>query len=109
MLPAAKSTWCARTTTHVGDLGAFSRCTAAATASYTDGLIEDRSLRLDLEQGITVLRRAVHRTDAPLDDLCDALMSARPADSADDTTLLVTRLTRLQPVTATGSEAQTVD
>ncbi|MEU1202761.1 SpoIIE family protein phosphatase [Streptomyces sp. NPDC005813] len=76
---------------------------------YTDGLIEDRSLRLDLEQGIAVLRRAIHRADAPLDDLCDALMSARPADSPDDATLLVTRLTRLQPVTATGCETQAVD
>ncbi|MDF3142274.1 MULTISPECIES: SpoIIE family protein phosphatase [unclassified Streptomyces] len=66
---------------------------------YTDGMIEDRSTFLDLEQGIGLLRRAVHRTETSLDEVCDALLTARPTNSADDATLFVTRLTRIQPVT----------
>ncbi|MFC5220305.1 SpoIIE family protein phosphatase [Streptomyces coerulescens] len=62
---------------------------------YTDGMIEDRSSFLDLDQGIAMLRRAVHNTETPLDEICDALIAVRPADSADDATVLVTRLTRL--------------
>ncbi|GAB7110658.1 SpoIIE family protein phosphatase [Streptomyces phaeofaciens JCM 4814] len=65
---------------------------------YTDGMIEDRSTILDLDQGITMLRRAVHHTETPLDEVCDALMAVRPANSADDATLFVTRLTRVPPM-----------
>jgi serine phosphatase RsbU (regulator of sigma subunit) len=64
---------------------------------YTDGMIEDRGTSLDIEQGIAMLRRAVHTTEASLDEVCDALMAVRPANSVDDATLLVTRLTRVQP------------
>ncbi|BAC68477.1 SpoIIE family protein phosphatase [Streptomyces avermitilis] len=72
---------------------------------YTDGMIEDRSTFLDLEQGIAMLRRAVHNTEASLDEVCDALMAARPTNSADDATLFVTRLTRIQPVTVANRDA----
>lgn len=64
---------------------------------YTDGMIEDRGTSLDIEQGIAMLRRAVHTTEASLDEVCDALMTVRPANSVDDATLLVTRLTRVRP------------
>ncbi|MEV7891553.1 SpoIIE family protein phosphatase [Streptomyces sp. NPDC002817] len=66
---------------------------------YTDGMIEDRHTHLDLDQGIAMLRRAVHHTEMPLDDVCDALMAVRPANSTDDATLFVTRLARIQPTT----------
>lgn len=74
---------------------------------YTDGMIEDPSTFLDLDQGIAMLRRAVHNTETPLDEICDALIAVRPADSADDATVLVTRLTRLRrtPVTEPGAVA----
>lgn len=62
---------------------------------YTDGMIEDRNAVLDLDQGITLLSRAVRDPDAPLDEVCDALMAARPAGSADDAAFLVTRLGQL--------------
>lgn len=68
---------------------------------YTDGMIEDPSTFLDLDQGIAMLRRAVHNTETPLDEICDALIAVRPADSADDATVLVTRLTRLRPTPVT--------
>jgi serine phosphatase RsbU (regulator of sigma subunit) len=45
---------------------------------YTDGMVEDRSTVLDLEQGITMLSRAVHNADGSLDKVCDAFMAARP-------------------------------
>ncbi|MEE1836152.1 SpoIIE family protein phosphatase [Streptomyces sp. SP17KL33] len=60
---------------------------------YTDGMIEDRHSLVDLDQGISMLRRAVHHTEMPLDEVCDALMAVRPANSADDATLFVARLT----------------
>ncbi|MFF0033406.1 PP2C family protein-serine/threonine phosphatase [Streptomyces avermitilis] len=72
---------------------------------YTDGMIEDRSTFLDLEQGIAMLRRAVHNTEASLDEVCVALMAARPANSADDATLFVTRRTRIQSVTVANRDA----
>jgi serine phosphatase RsbU (regulator of sigma subunit) len=62
---------------------------------YTDGMIEDRSAALDLDQGIAVLSKAVRDPKAPLDEVCDALMAARPASSVDDAALLVTRLARI--------------
>ncbi|MFJ2581349.1 PP2C family protein-serine/threonine phosphatase [Kitasatospora aureofaciens] len=62
---------------------------------YTDGMIEDRSAVLDLDQGIAILGRAVRDPGAPLDEVCDALMAARPAGSADDAALLVARLGRV--------------
>ncbi|MFS8198014.1 SpoIIE family protein phosphatase [Streptomyces sp. CWNU-52B] len=62
---------------------------------YTDGMVEDRSAVLDLDQGIAVLSKAVREPGASLDEVCDALMAARPAGSADDAALLVTRLARL--------------
>ncbi|MFE5813143.1 SpoIIE family protein phosphatase [Streptomyces sp. NPDC056479] len=68
---------------------------------YTDGVIEDRSTLLDLDQGIAMLRRAVHNTETPLDEVCDALMAVRPSNSADDATVFVTRLTRIQSTAAT--------
>lgn len=64
---------------------------------YTDGVIEDRRSTPDLEQAITLLGRSVHDGQAPLDEVCDALMTARPTNSSDDATLLVTRLSRIQP------------
>ncbi|MEU1168774.1 PP2C family protein-serine/threonine phosphatase [Streptomyces sp. NPDC005921] len=64
---------------------------------YTDGMIEDRGALFDLDQGIAMLRRAVHSTETPLDEVCDALMAVRPANSQDDATLFVTRLTRVRP------------
>lgn len=64
---------------------------------YTDGMIEDRSTFLDLDQGIAMLRRAVHHTGTPLDEICDALLAVRPIGSEDDATVMVTRLARLQP------------
>ncbi|WP_159395307.1 SpoIIE family protein phosphatase [Streptomyces albireticuli] len=62
---------------------------------YTDGMVEDRKGVLDLEQGIAILGKAVRDPRAPLDEICDALMSVRPADSPDDAALLVSRLGRL--------------
>ncbi|MFI9721266.1 SpoIIE family protein phosphatase [Streptomyces sp. NPDC052396] len=73
---------------------------------YTDGMIEDRSTLLDLDQGIAMLRRAVQRTQASLDEVCDALLAVRPANSADDATLLVARLDRVQPVAVAGGAAR---
>ncbi|WP_405594222.1 SpoIIE family protein phosphatase [Streptomyces sp. NBC_01092] len=73
---------------------------------YTDGMIEDRSTFLDLDQGIAMLRRAVHHTETPLDEVCDALVAVRPANSADDATVVVTRLTRLQPMPVADHDAQ---
>ncbi|MCD9143666.1 SpoIIE family protein phosphatase [Streptomyces albireticuli] len=61
---------------------------------YTDGMVEDRKGVLDLEQGIAILGKAVRDPRAPLDEICDALMSVRPADSPDDAALLVSRLGR---------------
>ncbi|MFE9637295.1 SpoIIE family protein phosphatase [Streptomyces sp. NPDC006463] len=62
---------------------------------YTDGMIEDRSALLDLDQGIELLSRAVRDPRAPLNEVCDALMAARPASSVDDAALLVARLGQL--------------
>lgn len=64
---------------------------------YTDGMIEDPDpdAVLDLDQGIELLGRAVRDPNAPLDEVCDALMAARPAGSTDDAALLVARLGRL--------------
>lgn len=62
---------------------------------YTDGMIEDRSALLDLDQGIEILGRAVRDPRVPLNEVCDALMAARPASSVDDAALLVARLGQL--------------
>jgi serine phosphatase RsbU (regulator of sigma subunit) len=62
---------------------------------YTDGMIEAPGATLDLDQGIELLGRAVRDSSAPLDEVCDALMAARPASSTDDAALLVARLGRL--------------
>ncbi|MFF3596027.1 SpoIIE family protein phosphatase [Kitasatospora indigofera] len=62
---------------------------------YTDGMIEGRGTGEDLDRRIESLGRAVHDPGAPLDELCEALLTARPADSADDATLLVARLGRV--------------
>ncbi|GAA1247285.1 hypothetical protein GCM10009665_42840 [Kitasatospora nipponensis] len=62
---------------------------------YSDGMIEDRGPAQDLDQGIALLGRAVRDPAAPLDEVCDALLAARPAGSADDATLLVARLGRV--------------
>ncbi|MEX2981140.1 SpoIIE family protein phosphatase [Streptomyces sp. C36] len=62
---------------------------------YTDGMVEDPTGTLDLDQAIDTLGRAVRDPHAPLDDVCDALMAARPAASTDDAALLVARLGRL--------------
>ncbi|MCX5208080.1 SpoIIE family protein phosphatase [Kitasatospora sp. NBC_00240] len=62
---------------------------------YTDGMVEGRGTDEDLDHRIAVLGRAVHDPGAPLDELCEALMTARPADSGDDATLLVARLGRV--------------
>ncbi|MFE0515232.1 SpoIIE family protein phosphatase [Streptomyces sp. NPDC058964] len=78
-----------RETRHVVDPGSL-------LVLYTDGMIEDRSRALDLDQGIAVLSRAVRDPRAPLGEVCDALMAARPVSSVDDAALLVTRLARLQ-------------
>lgn len=73
---------------------------------YTDGMIEDRGTFLDLDQGIAMLRRAVHHTETPLDEVCDALVAVRPANSADDATVVVTRLTCLQPMPVADHDSQ---
>ncbi|GHG61920.1 SpoIIE family protein phosphatase [Streptomyces griseocarneus] len=62
---------------------------------YTDGMIEDPGGTLDLDHGIEVLGRAVHDPRAPLNEVCDALVAARPASSTDDAAILVARLNRL--------------
>ncbi|MCL8011461.1 SpoIIE family protein phosphatase [Streptomyces sp. AS02] len=76
---------------------------------YTDGMIEDRSTFLDLDQGIAMLRRAVHHTETSLDEVCDALLAVRPDNSADDATLFVTRLTRVRPGPADDRDAPRAD
>ncbi|MET9615658.1 SpoIIE family protein phosphatase [Kitasatospora indigofera] len=62
---------------------------------YTDGMVEGRGTGEDLDHRIEALGRAVHDPGAPLDELCEALLTARPADSGDDATLLVARLGRV--------------
>ncbi|MFF1868359.1 SpoIIE family protein phosphatase [Kitasatospora herbaricolor] len=62
---------------------------------YTDGMVEGRATGEDLDHRIAALGRAVHNPGAPLDELCEALLTARPADSGDDATLLVARLGRV--------------
>ncbi|MER5939573.1 hypothetical protein ABT121_19885 [Streptomyces sp. NPDC001928] len=69
-------------------------------------LLRKRSTFLDLDQGIAMLRRAVHHTETPLDEVCDALVAVRPANSGDDATVVVTRLTRLQPMPVADDGAQ---
>ncbi|GHH65634.1 hypothetical protein GCM10018781_18440 [Kitasatospora indigofera] len=67
---------------------------------YTDGMIEGRGTGEDLHRRMEALGRAVHDPGAPLDELCEALLTARPADSGDDATLLVARLGRVRTVAA---------
>jgi PAS domain S-box-containing protein len=65
----------------------------ATLVAFTDGLIEQRGVDLDI--GLTRVRRALSdsRHDSP-DDIAAALMAARPTDHDDDVAVLVARLAR---------------
>ncbi|MGW0705833.1 SpoIIE family protein phosphatase [Streptomyces sp. NPDC002643] len=59
-------------------------------ALYTDGLIESREQ--DVDAGQSLLRQALTRPSAPLDDLCDAVLAALlPDRPSDDIALLIAR------------------
>ncbi|WP_092864869.1 SpoIIE family protein phosphatase [Quadrisphaera sp. DSM 44207] len=59
---------------------------------HTDGLVERRGQSLD--EGVALLQRTVAElADAPLDDLCDAVLERlRPSASEDDVALVAVRL-----------------
>ncbi|MCX9191455.1 hypothetical protein C3Y87_08520 [Carbonactinospora thermoautotrophica] len=58
---------------------------------YTDGLVERRSLTLDV--GLARLRRiALALADHPLEDFCDAVLERMGTGASDDITLLAARV-----------------
>jgi serine phosphatase RsbU (regulator of sigma subunit) len=61
----------------------------ATLVLYTDGLVEDR--RRPLDAGLDRLSAAVgaHPAGAPLDELCDAVITALDADRSDDDVALL--------------------
>ncbi|MFI8461907.1 SpoIIE family protein phosphatase [Kitasatospora sp. NPDC085464] len=65
-------------------------------ALYTDGLVATR--RRSVDTGLDALRRALPPVDDSLESLCDRIVDALPpGNPADDATLLLTRVRRLDP------------